>query len=228
ISGVEENQSGSQRQPVMPVQALSAPISSSQPLSAQQTTSYKRPALSNATITEQLFSQQLEIISRQLLWLQQNGRSSYPGSDAQSTVLQTAELSAMDRAPTSSDNGQSVNPSPSPVLSTSFFTTSGSTTSSEPSAPEVYNPHRQFQIAPREEISELQREHLQEVIARHTSKTKTSKSHIQEYRPWMADTMTSNGFRSLWKELVYPIVAESAKGAAVYDIDGNRYVDITM
>ncbi|HKY06506.1 MAG TPA: aminotransferase class III-fold pyridoxal phosphate-dependent enzyme, partial [Blastocatellia bacterium] len=40
--------------------------------------------------------------------------------------------------------------------------------------------------------------------------------------------MTSNGFRSLWKELVYPIVSERAKGAEVYDVDGNRYVDITM
>jgi glutamate-1-semialdehyde aminotransferase/acyl carrier protein len=76
--------------------------------------------------------------------------------------------------------------------------------------------------------SEKQLAHLQEIISRHSLKTKTSKSLTQKYRARMADALSSNGFRPLWKELVYPIVVERAKGAEVYDVDGNSYVDITM
>jgi glutamate-1-semialdehyde aminotransferase/acyl carrier protein len=78
------------------------------------------------------------------------------------------------------------------------------------------------------QISKKQLAHLQEIISRHSLKTKTSKSLIQKYRARMADVMNSSGFKPLWKELVYPMVVERAKGAKVYDVDGNSYVDIMM
>ena len=42
----------------------------------------------------------------------------------------------------------------------------------------------------------------------------------------LADPRTAAGFRREWKELVYPIVAERAKGSKIRDIDGNEYVDL--
>ncbi|XYJ23460.1 aminotransferase class III-fold pyridoxal phosphate-dependent enzyme [Bacillus velezensis] len=37
-----------------------------------------------------------------------------------------------------------------------------------------------------------------------------------------------SSFRSYWKEIVYPIIAERSDGSKMWDIDGNEYIDITM
>ena len=43
----------------------------------------------------------------------------------------------------------------------------------------------------------------------------------------MADPRTVSGFKPTLKEMTYPIVAERSKGAYLWDIDGNEYVDVT-
>ncbi|MEJ1355065.1 MAG: aminotransferase class III-fold pyridoxal phosphate-dependent enzyme [Candidatus Sedimenticola sp. (ex Thyasira tokunagai)] len=60
------------------------------------------------------------------------------------------------------------------------------------------------------------------------TKTSGSKAHAACYRRVMADSRATAGIRPSTKELVYPIVGERAKGAHIYDLDGNRYVDISM
>ncbi|MEH6774913.1 MAG: amino acid adenylation domain-containing protein, partial [Cereibacter changlensis] len=53
-----------------------------------------------------------------------------------------------------------------------------------------------------------------------------SKAHTARYRPVHADPRTAAGFRQEWKELVFPIVAARAKGAQLWDVDGNTFVDV--
>ncbi len=48
----------------------------------------------------------------------------------------------------------------------------------------------------------------------------------QRDRDVLADPRTAAGFRREWKELVYPVVADRAKGSKIRDIDGNDYVDL--
>ena len=37
-----------------------------------------------------------------------------------------------------------------------------------------------------------------------------------------------SGFKQNWKEMVYPIVATRSAGAYLWDLDDNRWVDVTM
>ncbi|WP_349367906.1 amino acid adenylation domain-containing protein [Salinarimonas sp.] len=69
---------------------------------------------------------------------------------------------------------------------------------------------------------------LERLIPRYTEKTAGSKRLAAAFRPRLSDNRASAGFRFSTKEMVYPIVGERAKGAYLWDVDGNRYVDISM
>nr|PZN24829.1 MAG: hypothetical protein DIU75_01975 [Mycolicibacterium hassiacum] len=71
-----------------------------------------------------------------------------------------------------------------------------------------------------------QREALDALIARYTARTAKSRAYAEANRPQLADPRAVSGFNPLWKDLVYPIVAASSKGAYFTDIDGNTYVDL--
>ncbi|MEU7203520.1 MupA/Atu3671 family FMN-dependent luciferase-like monooxygenase [Streptomyces sp. NPDC045470] len=76
--------------------------------------------------------------------------------------------------------------------------------------------------------SASQQAHLDDLVRRYTAKTATSKEIAQRYRRVLADSRAVVGFRSKTKEMLYPIAGRRAHGSRLEDIDGNRYVDITM
>lgn len=75
------------------------------------------------------------------------------------------------------------------------------------------------------ELSSHQRQHLDAFMARYIARTIKSKDYTQAHRPHMADPRVVNGFRPLTKEIVYQIVIGRSKGAHLWDLDGNDYVD---
>ncbi|MDN3638483.1 amino acid adenylation domain-containing protein [Simiduia curdlanivorans] len=75
------------------------------------------------------------------------------------------------------------------------------------------------------ELTQQQSEFLQEFIAMYADKTKGSKQLAADIRPYYADPRTVLGFKSIWKEITYSIVAKRSKGARTWDVDGNEYVD---
>ncbi len=75
------------------------------------------------------------------------------------------------------------------------------------------------------ELSAHQRERLGRFIERYVARTRRSKQYTEAHRPHMADPRVVNGFRPLLKEIVYQIVIERSKGAHLWDLDGNEYVD---
>ena len=77
-------------------------------------------------------------------------------------------------------------------------------------------------------LTPLQQKSLDELITRYVRKTASSKAYTAEHRDHYADPRAVAGFKSLWKEMVYPIVSARSKAAKLWDIDGNEYVDITM
>jgi glutamate-1-semialdehyde aminotransferase/acyl carrier protein len=77
-------------------------------------------------------------------------------------------------------------------------------------------------------LNERQREHLNHLIARLTTKTAESKRRAQASRGVLADSVVSANFRLPWKEICYPIIVQRAEGATAWDIDGNQYVDAAM
>ncbi|HMQ54320.1 MAG TPA: aminotransferase class III-fold pyridoxal phosphate-dependent enzyme, partial [Anaerolineae bacterium] len=71
-----------------------------------------------------------------------------------------------------------------------------------------------------------QQKHLADLISRYTARTRQSKQLTQAHRPHLADPRSVSGFRTAWKELVYPIVAVRSSGSKLWDVDGNEYVDV--
>ncbi|WCM63688.1 amino acid adenylation domain-containing protein [Paenibacillus polymyxa] len=77
-------------------------------------------------------------------------------------------------------------------------------------------------------FSTRQIKYLREFIERYTRRTSSSKNYTQQARLVHANNRHVAGFRSYWKEMVYPIVAERASGSKMWDVDGNEYIDLTM
>ncbi|BAU54962.1 type I polyketide synthase [Mucilaginibacter gotjawali] len=74
-------------------------------------------------------------------------------------------------------------------------------------------------------LTEKQQSFLSGLTARYNKKTGASKAYTQKHRAYMADPRVVSGFRPLTKEIVYPLVVNRSKGARVWDIDGNEYID---
>lgn len=77
-----------------------------------------------------------------------------------------------------------------------------------------------------ETLTPTQQKHLDELIAKYTAKTASSKELTEQYRQWYADPRTVSGFNRLWKEMIYQIVVKKSKGSRLLDIDGNEYIDM--
>ena len=75
-------------------------------------------------------------------------------------------------------------------------------------------------------LTNRQRDYIEELIRRTNARTPSAKASTQRDRAVLADPRTAAGFRAEWKELVYPVIAASAKGAHIRDTDGNDYVDL--
>jgi glutamate-1-semialdehyde aminotransferase/acyl carrier protein len=76
-----------------------------------------------------------------------------------------------------------------------------------------------------EELTPKQRVRLEAFTRRYNARTRSSKAYTQRYRKVASDPRTATGFKPALKELVYPIVAKRAKGAYLWDLDDNRYID---
>jgi amino acid adenylation domain-containing protein len=78
------------------------------------------------------------------------------------------------------------------------------------------------------QLSQRQQAHVDALVERYNLRTKTSKQLTQKYRQVLADNRASAGFRPTIKEMLYPLIGERAEGAWFHDVDGNRFLDITM
>ncbi len=73
-----------------------------------------------------------------------------------------------------------------------------------------------------------QETHLNALIERIAGRAPKTKAWVQKHRPILADPRTVAGFRRAWKEIVFPVVADKSDGAYIYDIDGNKFIDVAM
>lgn len=81
-------------------------------------------------------------------------------------------------------------------------------------------------VAPPQEPTARQQQHIDQLIERYTTKTAESKRLTQKYRKYHADPRTASGFQKVWKEMVYQIITNKSKGSRLLDVDGNEYIDI--
>ena len=67
---------------------------------------------------------------------------------------------------------------------------------------------------------------LDAFIQKYVARTPGSKAYTAAHRPHFADPRTVSGFRPALKEITYPIVVNRSKGARMWDVDGNEYIDL--
>jgi len=91
-----------------------------------------------------------------------------------------------------------------------------------------HGPFRPLQKTTSDELTPEQKAHLAQLTEQYLAKTRASRNYTIQHRQKLSDPRAVAGFKPFWKDLVYPIVAERSKGAKVWDIDGNEYVDLTM
>ncbi|MEE3507576.1 aminotransferase class III-fold pyridoxal phosphate-dependent enzyme [Pseudomonas sp. 10C3] len=73
-----------------------------------------------------------------------------------------------------------------------------------------------------------QQQYLARYMEAYSQKHSSSKAGTDQYRPVLADNRASAGFRAGTKEILFPLLADRTDGAQLWDIDGNRFIDITM
>ncbi|MDE3122052.1 MAG: amino acid adenylation domain-containing protein, partial [Paracoccaceae bacterium] len=75
-------------------------------------------------------------------------------------------------------------------------------------------------------LTDQQKTFVADLARRYSERHAASKAYTERYRDVLADPRTAAGFHPDWKELTFPIVADRSKGAHIWDLDGNRFVDV--
>ncbi|MCM5680345.1 amino acid adenylation domain-containing protein [Schlegelella sp. S2-27] len=161
-------------------------------------------AIAGGTALHQLIQQQMQLMSQQLALL------------AGQPIPATMALPAAQAAPPIVES-----PLPQPAVS------------AEPDQPTIkaliekpFGAAARITLDAKQDDTPEQHRWLVEFIARYNARTAKSKVYSQQHRKLMADPRVVTGFNPLWKDLVYPIVADRSKGARIWDIDGNEYIDL--
>lgn len=93
---------------------------------------------------------------------------------------------------------------------------------------ERFGPYKPIRRGANNGLTERQQEHLAQFIERFTRRTAKSRQLAESNRDHFADPRGVAGYRRVWKSMVYQIAVEKSKGSELWDIDGNRYIDIAM
>ncbi|WP_272037598.1 non-ribosomal peptide synthetase [Paenibacillus sp. JJ-100] len=211
---------------------------------------WNSPPVAEASALERILTQQLElmtlqqqhvndILGRQLELLSGSG-AKMSGSDGRDFGVLPGGYKQEERKKTSPD-------SQIPANISTFTSSSDSFTASELTGvyqadpivraapidsggqePKPFIPYQPMVIGEEGDFTEQQQEYLNMFFADYTRRTKGSKIYTQRTRYVHANNRNVPGFRSYWKEAIYPIVAERSSGSRMWDVDGNEYIDLTM
>ena len=219
-----DQQMPAESQPVPVAQPMTAPVSSNAlptPFAGLALSGIAPVALpvasANESLIQQVIQQQMQVMSQQLAMLS--------GMPASQPPVATAQP-ALNIAPAPVSAGPSLAPVPAAVNSPE-----PQTVDDDPATPQTsYDVKKAFGAIARIhtnrlELSPRQQEKLRVFIDRYVARTRKSKEYTQEHRVHMADPRVVSGFRPMFKEIVYQTVIARSKGARLWDIDGNEYVD---
>ncbi|MDQ0288809.1 non-ribosomal peptide synthetase [Oligosphaera ethanolica] len=81
---------------------------------------------------------------------------------------------------------------------------------------------------PRSDLTKAQHKFIQALIQRLWQRCPASKQWTEEFRPWLADWKFFVQVRRDTKAMRFPLLAAKSAGSYVWDMDGNRYIDLAM
>jgi acyl transferase domain-containing protein/acetylornithine/succinyldiaminopimelate/putrescine aminotransferase len=76
-------------------------------------------------------------------------------------------------------------------------------------------------------LTDAQNKMIQDFFVQYSEKTKSSKKFTQDTRKTNADPRVVTGFKPENKEIVYPVVVNKSSQQHLWDLDGNKYIDMT-
>ena len=173
-------------------------------------------ASGNESLIQQVIQQQMQVMSQQLAML-----SGMPASQPPVAVAQPAPSPMVAPTPAVA----------APIVAPVVTGTAAQAGEDDPATPQTtYDVKKAFGAIARIhtnrlDLSARQQEKLRAFIDRYVARTRKSKEYTQEHRAHMADPRVVSGFRPMFKEIVYQTVIARSKGARLWDIDGNEYVD---
>ncbi|MDF5720952.1 MAG: amino acid adenylation domain-containing protein [Rhizonema sp. PD37] len=211
-------------QPQQPEQLTSAHSTAESSLHSKQDSEYKGTTSSETTL-ERIMTQQIQamsqLMSQQLEVLRGNGSTSKSSLSSHEQFQSTPAITPAVDSQKKEQHNQISELTPS--------STPAKPELKQPS-PQVFSPLSSFPGADiQANVLSLRQQHHIEILSDHYNKRHPkSKQLAQSYRPVLADSRATAGFRLSIKEMVYPIAGERAEGSRFWDVDGNEYVDITM
>lgn len=135
------------------------------------------------------------------------------------------QLAVLGAAPTVSSPIQGQQVVPQPAAATPQTVTAPKPIEPRTAKP-TFTPFKPLQRGEESKFNATQEKYLSDFIQAYNRKTRASKQFTQENRKVFADGRVVSGFHAQIKDLIYPLVVDRAKGAYLWDKDGNRYVDI--
>lgn len=76
------------------------------------------------------------------------------------------------------------------------------------------------------DFTDAQKKWFSDFTVNYNKKTQKSKTYCQDNRAHLADPRVVTGFKPLLKEIIYQVVIDKSKGVDLWDLDGNKYVDV--
>ncbi|MDB6016434.1 MAG: Amino acid adenylation domain protein, partial [Pedosphaera sp.] len=183
----------------LPADALPAPVAV-QAAPVPVASSAGMGAAASGSIMERVLAQQFQIMQQQLDMLRGGGTAAAPLAITQSAAVdKPVGIKAPSAAPTEPEK--------------EF---------------KRFGPYKPIEKGAKGGLTSRQQKALNELISGYVKKTPGSKAYTAEHRKHFADPRAVSGFKSNWKEMVYPIVGARSSGSKIWDVDGNQYVDLTM
>src|SRR3546814_15650980 len=82
--------------------------------------------------------------------------------------------------------------------------------------------------APVQALSAEQQAGLAQFSQAYVQRSRASREQRSQFGAYLADSRAVAGFRPETKGMLYPLVGSRAEGRQMFDVDGNRSVDIAM
>ncbi|MHB1690581.1 MAG: amino acid adenylation domain-containing protein [Thiomonas sp.] len=174
---------------------------------------------------QQLIQQQMQLMAQQLALLSGTplmaaSPAAAAATPASATVPQTTAAAA---ATAAAPRSAAVATHATPALSTPA--------AASPDDTQRYDVKKAFGAIARihtqaSPLTERQRARLAAFMRRYVGRTAKSRAYTAQHRDHLADPRVVNGFRPMIKDIVYQVVIERSKGAHMWDLDGNQYVDV--
>ncbi len=77
-----------------------------------------------------------------------------------------------------------------------------------------------------DDLNNQQEQFVSDLIDKYNRKTKSSMEYAQKHRKHLCDWINTLSFRYSLKQMSYPFVSARSAGGYVWDLDGNKYIDI--